>query len=113
LGLGVSAARPDPPAPGDVLGPNAGAPPGGVARDATAAQTYGGQTAAPAPSPYPITPDAGAWLICAASYFGPDAPELARQLVVQIRAKHNLAAYVFNHADEERRKMRAEFERLQ
>jgi hypothetical protein len=60
-----------------------------------------------------VTPQAGAWLICAASYSGPNAPYLARQLALQIHQRHGLNAYVFNHADEERRKIREEFERAQ
>jgi hypothetical protein len=61
--------------------------------------------------PYPITPQAGEWVICANSYMGPDAPELARQLVLVLRGRDNLAAYVFNHADEERKKEKEELER--
>ncbi len=60
-----------------------------------------------------VTPGAGAWLVCAASYSGPNAPYLARQLALQIRQRHGLNAYVFNHADEERRRIREEFERAQ
>jgi hypothetical protein len=60
-----------------------------------------------------VTPQAGPWLICAASYSGPNAPYLARQLALQARDRHHLNAYVFNHADEERRRLRAEFERMQ
>ena len=60
-----------------------------------------------------VTPQAGPWLICVASYSGPNAPGLARQLALQVRERHRLNAYVFNHADEERRKIRAEFERMQ
>src|SRR5262245_14606949 len=62
---------------------------------------------------YPVTPQAGPWLICAASYTGPEAPELARQLVLWIRTQHNMPAYVFNHADEERRKQQEELNRIQ
>jgi hypothetical protein len=62
---------------------------------------------------YPITPAAGPWLICAASYSGPEASALARQFVYQVRAKYNLPAYVFNHTDEERRRQRDELERIQ
>jgi hypothetical protein len=62
---------------------------------------------------YPITPDAGPWMILAASYTGPDAPELARQCVLQVRARDNLNAYVFNYADEERRKQQEELDRIQ
>src|SRR5262249_28785417 len=53
-----------------------------------------------------VTPQAGPWLICVASYSGPNAPMLARQLALQVRERHRLNAYVFNHADEERRKIR-------
>ncbi|HZY88179.1 MAG TPA: hypothetical protein VFE78_25310 [Gemmataceae bacterium] len=60
-----------------------------------------------------VTPAAGPWLICAGSYSGPNAPNLARQLALQVRERHHLNAYVFNHADEERRQLRAEFERMQ
>src|SRR5437868_4497453 len=60
-----------------------------------------------------VTPQAGAWLICAASYSGPNAPYLARQLALQVRQRHGINAYVFNHADEERRKIREELERAQ
>jgi hypothetical protein len=62
---------------------------------------------------YPITPDAGPWIILAASYTGPDAPELARQCVLQLRARDSLNAYVFNYADEERRKQQEELDRMQ
>jgi hypothetical protein len=60
-----------------------------------------------------VTPQAGPWLICAASYTGPNAPYLARQLALQVRERHRLNAYVFNHADAERRRLRAEYERMQ
>lgn len=60
-----------------------------------------------------VTPQAGAWLVCVASYSGPNAPYLARQLAQQVWQRHGLKAYVFNHADEERRKIREEFERAQ
>jgi hypothetical protein len=62
---------------------------------------------------YPVTPDAGAWMILAASYTGPDAPELSRQCVLQLRARDNLSAFVFNYADEERRKQQEELDRMQ
>jgi hypothetical protein len=62
---------------------------------------------------YPVTPDAGPWLICAASYSGPEAVALARQFVYQVRAKYNLPAYSFNHADEERKRQKEELDRIQ
>jgi hypothetical protein len=68
---------------------------------------------APPPALYPVTPAAGPWMICAAHYAGPDAPELARQITLVLRNTHNLPAYLFNHADQERLKMRQELQRLQ
>ncbi len=62
---------------------------------------------------YQLTPQAGAWLICAGSFTGPDAPELARQMVSEIRDKWKLSAYVFNRADEERRKQKENLDRAQ
>jgi hypothetical protein len=62
---------------------------------------------------YPINPLVGKWVICVASYTGPDAPELAHQLVYQLRFRDHLPAYVFNHADDERKKMKAEMDRRQ
>lgn len=58
----------------------------------------------PAADPYAVTPEAGAWMICAASYMGEEAPSLAHKLVEQLRAKHRLPAYVFNRGDDEKRK---------
>lgn len=70
--------------------------------------------AAPAPAalPFPISPDAGEWVICAASYSGPDAPELARQVALVLRDRHRLPAYTFNHADEQRQQYEEEYKRL-
>jgi hypothetical protein len=60
-------------------------------------------TAAPPPL-YPVTPEAGPWMILAASYGGPNAPELAGQLVLEIRNRHHMPAWIFNYADAERRR---------
>src|SRR5262245_10488122 len=49
--------------------------PAGVVPARTAADTS-------PPNPYPLTAEAGAWLICAAAYTGPDGAELARQVCV-------------------------------
>jgi hypothetical protein len=68
--------------------------------------------AAPVALPFPVTADAGEWVICAAAYSGPDAPELARQVVLELRNKHRLPAYTFNHADQERQKYEEEYKRL-
>jgi hypothetical protein len=53
---------------------------------------------------YAITPEAGPWMICATYYVGPDASKLAHELVMEIRSRHHLPAFVFNRGDEERRK---------
>lgn len=64
-------------------------------------------------NPYPVAPEAGAWMICAASYLGPDGPELSGQVARELREKHKLAAYIYNRGDEERRKQEEEFRELQ
>ncbi len=56
---------------------------------------------------YPVGPEAGPWMICAAHFNGPTAPQLAHQLVVLIRTRYHMPAYVFNYADEERKKQKA------
>src|SRR5712691_8146310 len=88
-----------PPKPGAALPPSAPAAPAAGSAEAA--------------SQYPVTPEAGPWLICAASYMGADAPDLARQLVLEIRQRHRLPAYVFDRTAEERRKQREEHERMQ
>jgi hypothetical protein len=60
---------------------------------------------------YPITPQDGAWVVVVANYKGPDATNLARQLVHEVRSKHNCAAFVWNLGDKERAQMKAEEER--
>src|SRR4051794_1659990 len=50
---------------------------------------------APPPNPFPLTPAAGAWLICAAPSLGPDGAELARQVCLDLRRNHRLNAYIF------------------
>jgi hypothetical protein len=52
---------------------------------------------------YAITPDAGPWVICAASYTGPEAAQKAHDLVLEIRSRYNLPAFVFNRSEKERR----------
>src|SRR5437870_4891388 len=53
---------------------------------------------------YPVTPAAGPWMICAAYFTGPSAPDLARQMMFLIRSRYHTPAYVFNDAEEERKK---------
>jgi hypothetical protein len=61
--------------------------------------------------PYAVMPQAGAWMVCAGSYMGPNAPRLAVQLTEEIRTKHRMPAYILNRASEERRKMQEEYDR--
>jgi hypothetical protein len=60
---------------------------------------------------YPVTPEVGTWMVCAASYMGDDAPKLAHALVLELRGQYDLPAFVFNHGDAERRQMREELDR--
>jgi len=52
---------------------------------------------------YPITPEAGPYVICVKAYGGEDAPELARRLVLHLR-QNGWPAYVFDYTAEEERK---------
>jgi hypothetical protein len=52
---------------------------------------------------YVITPEAGAWMVLAGSFRGPDAKNLAHQLVLQLRKRDNLPAFVFNFSEEKKR----------
>jgi hypothetical protein len=52
---------------------------------------------------YAITPAAGPWTICVSSFTGDAAAKLAHDLVVELRTKYRLQAYLFNHGAEERR----------
>jgi len=61
---------------------------------------------------YVITPEAGPWMICAASYTGPEAASKAHDLVLDLRRHYNLPAYVFNRSDKERREQQAEWEQM-
>jgi hypothetical protein len=61
---------------------------------------------------YPVTPEAGKWMICAASYTGPESPELARQLAYQIRARDHVPAYTYSRSNELRRQQQEEQDRL-
>ncbi len=75
-----------------------------------------GPAAAAAPSrqpgPYEVTPQAGAWMVLAASYTGPNAVFLAEQVVRQLRETHRLPAYTWNFANQKRRKEEEEVNRL-
>jgi hypothetical protein len=56
-----------------------------------------------------VAPEAGPWMICAASFGGQPARSQAEELATEIRTRYTLPAYVFNRTGEERR---AERERV-
>jgi hypothetical protein len=61
---------------------------------------------------YRVTPDAGPWLIILKSYKGPPAPELAHQMILMLRNRDNLPAYLFVRGEEERRQQEAYVDRI-
>jgi hypothetical protein len=81
---------------------------GAVVAAGPAAYGQLGTTPAPATqaaqTSYPVTPQAGPWMILAASYSGPDARQKAEELIQEIRAHYQRPAYGYNRAAEERRK---------
>jgi len=78
---------------------------------AFAGSAFAGVEADPSKS-YTITPEAGPWLIRAAIFVGPESPQLAHQLVLEVRSRFNLPAYVFNHGEEERHKQQEYLQQL-
>ena len=50
-----------------------------------------------------VTPQAGPWMICAASFMGKPSRGQAEELATEIRTRYQLPAYVFNRTAEERR----------
>jgi hypothetical protein len=61
---------------------------------------------------FPITPVAGEWVVCVATYTGPAAPELAYQMANYIRSKYSQPAFIFNRGDEERRQRDEELKKI-
>jgi hypothetical protein len=61
---------------------------------------------------YAVTPEAGPWMICAASYQGESSPELACLLCTYLRQKHQ-AAFVYNRGNAERKKLQEELDQWQ
>ncbi len=61
---------------------------------------------------YAVTPEAGPWMIRVTTYVGPEARQLAHQMVLEIRSRFDLPAYVVNYGDEERRKQQQELEQF-
>jgi hypothetical protein len=70
----------------------------------------GGPASAAPANPFPVTPGAGPWLVCAATYVGPDGAELSHQMALELRNRHGMTAYIYNRGDEERRKQEQEWE---
>ncbi|MHB1425856.1 MAG: hypothetical protein ACYC3I_22040 [Gemmataceae bacterium] len=61
---------------------------------------------------YAVAPEAGPWMICAASYQGESSPELACLLCTYLRQKH-YPAYVYNRGNAERKKAQEELDQRQ
>jgi hypothetical protein len=59
---------------------------------------------------YVITPGVGPWAICVASFMGEASQQFAHNLVLELRTKYDLPAYVYNRGAEERRAQQAELE---
>jgi hypothetical protein len=59
---------------------------------------------------YAITPAVGPWTICVASFTGEPAAKLAHDLVVELRTKYRLPAYLYNRGDEQRRQQQWELQ---
>jgi hypothetical protein len=61
---------------------------------------------------YVIFPEVGSWVVLVATYAGPDAQSLARQMVYKIRAELNYTAYVFAYVDKAAQEQQEEFDRV-
>jgi hypothetical protein len=83
----------------------------GVAGLGLASIGYGGVEADPNKD-YAITPDAGPWLICVAPFVGPQAPQLAHELVLEIRSRYHLPAFVLNKGEQERQEQRKKLDEI-
>ncbi len=56
---------------------------------------------------YVVTPQAGVWMVLAGSYKGPDAHNLAHQLVYQLRSRDKYPAFIFDFSEGKRREQEA------
>jgi hypothetical protein len=59
---------------------------------------------------YTITPEAGPWVIMCGCYNGEYSAELGHEVVLWLRAKQNLAAFVFDKGRQEREQQEKEIE---
>jgi hypothetical protein len=61
---------------------------------------------------YAITPEAGPWMILVTTYVGSEAPQLAHQMILEIRSRYDLPAYLVNRGAEQRRKQQDELDQV-
>jgi hypothetical protein len=57
---------------------------------------------------YAVSPEAGAWMVIVQTYSGDMARDQAHKLVLELRARYNLPAYVFNRGKEQKEKQEEE-----
>jgi hypothetical protein len=77
---------------------------GGLALLAAAGQGWAAPAEADPSNEYRVTPAAGPWMIIVKSYKGPTAAELAHELILMLRRRDNLPAYLFVFGEDEKRK---------
>jgi hypothetical protein len=61
---------------------------------------------------YRVTPEAGPWMIIVKSYKGPTAPDMAHELILMLRRRDNLPAYLFVFGEEEKKKQEEYLQRV-
>ncbi|HTU20444.1 MAG TPA: hypothetical protein VMG10_20435 [Gemmataceae bacterium] len=90
--------------------PNAAGQPSGL-NDLIQSNPSTGETPVPPDvnSAYAVTPEAGPWMICVASYQGESAPELAYLLCTYLRQQRH-QAFVYNRGNAERKKIQEEMD---
>jgi hypothetical protein len=76
-----------------------------------AAVTAGSKVEVDPQKTYPVNPEAGPWMICAASFVGDTSSQLSHALVLEIRSKYNLPAYVFNRGADQMREQEEDMQR--
>src|SRR5260370_859482 len=59
---------------------------------------------------YVLGPECGEWLICAASFKGPDGANLAKKMFYHLKSKENLPAYFHVYFDEAGRQMQKDLD---
>ena len=60
---------------------------------------------------YKVTPDVGPWMICATCYEGELATQLGHEMVLELRSRFDLPAYVMNKGEAERKRQLDEWQR--